>query len=215
MRLSQWWLLGAVALAPFVPTQHAHATTIVGTASFSDTGPSGNGLNFTGVFNPSNVLNLNLTEGSPLTLTNFLTITAVDSNWNFLSTATDTITTAFNFTSPPGSGSVSGIGTDTSLFFVFDQGNIHWNAPATVNFDNGLALSIALSDASFFGVLGGILPYPSVGIDATFSLTGTGTTVSQAPLPAALPLFATGLGAIGLLGWWRRKRQRTLAGATG
>jgi hypothetical protein len=31
--------------------------------------------------------------------------------------------------------------------------------------------------------------------------------LSQAPLPAALPLFATGLGALGLLGW-RRKQER-------
>jgi hypothetical protein len=31
-------------------------------------------------------------------------------------------------------------------------------------------------------------------------------TVSTVPLPAALPLFATGLGALGLLGW-RRKRK--------
>ena len=31
------------------------------------------------------------------------------------------------------------------------------------------------------------------------------------PLPAALPLFATGLGALGLLGW-RRKRKAVVAG---
>jgi hypothetical protein len=31
-------------------------------------------------------------------------------------------------------------------------------------------------------------------------------TISAVPLPAALPLFATGLGALGLLGW-RRKRK--------
>src|SRR5262249_9060416 len=30
------------------------------------------------------------------------------------------------------------------------------------------------------------------------------TEVSSTPLPAALPLFATGLGALGLLGWRRR-----------
>jgi len=30
--------------------------------------------------------------------------------------------------------------------------------------------------------------------------------VSAVPLPAALPLFATGLGALGLIGW-RRKRK--------
>jgi hypothetical protein len=33
---------------------------------------------------------------------------------------------------------------------------------------------------------------------------------SQTPLPAALPLFATGLGALGLLGW-RRKRKAQVA----
>ena len=33
-----------------------------------------------------------------------------------------------------------------------------------------------------------------------------GGTVTETPIPAALPLFATGLGALGLLGW-RRKRK--------
>jgi hypothetical protein len=37
--------------------------------------------------------------------------------------------------------------------------------------------------------------------------TSTGTfSLTPTPLPAALPLFATGLGALGLLGW-RRKRK--------
>ena len=31
------------------------------------------------------------------------------------------------------------------------------------------------------------------------------------PLPAALPLFATGLGALGLLGWRRKRKAQTLA----
>jgi hypothetical protein len=34
--------------------------------------------------------------------------------------------------------------------------------------------------------------------------------VGQTPLPAAFPLFATGLGALGLLGW-RRKRKAIAA----
>jgi hypothetical protein len=49
----------------------------------------------------------------------------------------------------------------------------------------------------------------SVGSDtATFTPVGTTT-----PLPAALPLFASGLGALGLFGW-RRKRKNAAAVAT-
>jgi hypothetical protein len=40
----------------------------------------------------------------------------------------------------------------------------------------------------------------------TYTLTGDITAVT--PIPSALPLFATGLGALGLLGW-RRKRKNT------
>ena len=35
--------------------------------------------------------------------------------------------------------------------------------------------------------------------------------VSQTPLPAALPLFATGLGALGLLGWRRKRKAQAAA----
>jgi hypothetical protein len=31
------------------------------------------------------------------------------------------------------------------------------------------------------------------------------------PLPAALPLFATGLGGLGLLGWRRKRKARARA----
>ena len=211
MRVHHWIVAGAIALAPLPLSQGAQAATVTGTAAFFDLGPSGNGLNFIGTFNPSSAFNLNLTYGTPVTLNDFLTITAVDTNYNLLSTATDTIKTTFSFTAPSAAnGAVTGTGTDTSLFFVFDGGNIHWNGPANVSFANGLDLSITLSDASFFGALGGLgSAYPSVAIDATFSLTGS--NVSQAPLPAALPLFATGLGAMGLFGWWRKKRQQAVA----
>jgi len=36
------------------------------------------------------------------------------------------------------------------------------------------------------------------------------STAAATPLPAALPLFAAGLGAFGLLGW-RRKRKSAVA----
>jgi len=43
-----------------------------------------------------------------------------------------------------------------------------------------------------------------------FLTWGTSTGTVTTPLPAALPLFATGLGALGLLGW-RRKRKAAAA----
>ena len=36
-------------------------------------------------------------------------------------------------------------------------------------------------------------------------------TITQTPLPAALPLFATGLGALGLLGWRRKRKAAAVA----
>ena len=43
------------------------------------------------------------------------------------------------------------------------------------------------------------------GGNAAFALGGAW---SETPLPAALPLFATGLGAMGLFGWWRKRKPQ-------
>jgi hypothetical protein len=43
-----------------------------------------------------------------------------------------------------------------------------------------------------------------------WALSGS-LTPTPTPLPAALPLFATGLGALGLLGWRRKRKARTAA----
>jgi hypothetical protein len=37
----------------------------------------------------------------------------------------------------------------------------------------------------------------------------TSDSVAGTPLPSALPLFATGLAAIGLFGWWRKRKARS------
>ena len=50
-----------------------------------------------------------------------------------------------------------------------------------------------------------------IGYSANRSYIGLdNVSVTATPLPAALPLFATGLGALGLLGW-RRKRKNSAA----
>lgn len=49
-------------------------------------------------------------------------------------------------------------------------------------------------------------------VSGPYQMQVGGTSVSATPLPAALPLFATGLGAMGLLGW-RKRRKAALAAA--
>jgi hypothetical protein len=69
-------------------------------------------------------------------------------------------------------------------------------------------LAHAIGATPFFGHLDYIFaadPFSDFGPNSRAD--GIVTTESTATsLPAALPLFATGLGALGLLGW-RRKRQ--------
>ena len=48
-------------------------------------------------------------------------------------------------------------------------------------------------------------------INGTLALIEIGTPPATTPLPAALPLFASGLGALGLLGWRRKKKAAALA----
>lgn len=78
------------------------------------------------------------------------------------------------------------------------------------------SISILTSQVSFFNL--SLYIDPTIPADSVFSLyndgTDTGistdlatfTPASTTPLPAALPLFATGLGGLGLFGW-RRKRK--------
>jgi hypothetical protein len=73
--------------------------------------------------------------------------------------------------------------------------------PPTGSYTNQITLTEGLNGALIYA------PGPN---DPGFSLDAAITydfiSDSPVPLPAALPLFATGLGALGLLGW-RRKRK--------
>jgi hypothetical protein len=68
------------------------------------------------------------------------------------------------------------------------------------------SVTIAITAASLAG------PVPTV---APISFTGVSGLEVVNPLPAALPPFAIGLGALGLLGWRRKRKARvSLLGLT-
>jgi hypothetical protein len=84
---------------------------------------------------------------------------------------------------------------------------------ATGNFIVSAAFSASYSQYNlnvFNGANLGLLQNP--GPPTVLNTRGTVTfTLDTTPLPAALPLFATGLGAIGLLGWRRKRKAQALA----
>ena len=75
----------------------------------------------------------------------------------------------------------------------------NWLGPNGVNmtafYENGQLITASETLAGATGFFGGYY---------------IGSIASATPLPAALPLFATGLGALGVLGW-RRKRKNAAA----
>jgi hypothetical protein len=72
----------------------------------------------------------------------------------------------------------------------------------TDTFDNATLASLGLNPGTYVWTWGG----PTDPADQSFTLE-----IGATPLPAALPLFASGLGAIGLLAWhWKRSAPRVV-----
>ena len=77
-----------------------------------------------------------------------------------------------------------------------DMNSIYWKSwiPESVSFvATSTSESLAFSSTTNF----------DIGLD--------NVQITQTPIPAALPLFATGIGGLGLLGWRRKRKARTVA----
>jgi hypothetical protein len=108
-----------------------------------------------------------------------------------------------------------GTGFDSATFTISDNGNLI----VSDSFANLASAQAFFSNNNLINImLAGGLNNVQLSFDETmsggegFSFDYSTASVSATPLPDALPLFATGLGLIGMLGWWR-KRRNTNAGA--
>ena len=98
----------------------------------------------------------------------------------------------------PTSGTVTGLTPGTSFTGnAFDVGS----SANTLYFVSSTNPTLLFSVNETTGVQNFIFLNAPV-TDMTAGVTGASTV----PIPGALPLFATGLGALGLLGWRRKKK---------
>ncbi len=125
----------------------------------------------------------------------------------------------------PSSGAITGLLSNPNQpnQGTYYAGSYGWNYDnvlfsGAVPFDNnGLLFSFGTDVlANLYSV--GSSFYLSVDNPSSFWNPGDVGTLSVSdppatPLPAALPLFATGLGLVGLLGWYRKRKAAALSAA--
>lgn len=199
-------LLSLAAIAAAVCTATAaNATNFVGT--FDVTSNQGSGLIVDTAPSSGNV-NFNLTAPSSTTL-NLFDIYTPETALNGDDLNAQPISVTFDFTAPTSfSGTVNGTTDTTFTFFGFvDQGTVHWNAPATLNFGNGGVLQISLNDADFGQHVVGGFSQKSADISGTFKLVHD--SLPGVPEPASWALMIGGFGMTGAM--LRRRRLATAA----
>ena len=173
----------------------------------------------------SSGLNSTLTVGVPDIISQFITVTVATGSWT---ASNSSLTANFNFTIPTPTGTTTDGGTisGAQVNGSREKGtlSIVWpNQPVEFDFTDGTKLDVTLGNlvtacngnncihgtyymAGTFLVLNG----PTIG-DLNGPTTFGAAADSATPIPAALPLFASGLGAFGFYGWRRKKKAAALA----
>jgi hypothetical protein len=156
-----------------------------------------------------------------------------------VASATFTPTGSVNFTADPGISTLATGDFDALVVTIFEAtfppnpttftlNDIDFTAPPGVIYFNA---DISFTATSYFGFDN--VPDPSAGFGAFGTINVTGfdptpgvfglsvqndlanvsfsSTTSAVPLPGALPLFASGLGALGFVGWRKRKKAKLAA----
>jgi hypothetical protein len=92
-----------------------------------------------------------------------------------------------------------GTNCDTACFLVSLSGNL---TNTGFSFTGGTVS---------FRIAQPFTPSPSPILSVEGFAISTDLRVQETPLPAALPLFGTGLGLMGIVGWWRKRRADAAA----
>ena len=104
------------------------------------------------------------------------------------------------------------IGGGTSQITIPFNLNISYSDTLTIV--DGTTFSILDGSTLWQVVVNGLTIGPNPGGTQTAVLTARVTDPPAAtPLPAAFPLFASGLGGIGLLAWWRKRKSGAASAA--
>jgi hypothetical protein len=161
----------------------------------------------------SSGLNGTLTVGVQDDIAHF--ITATFGNNSFTNAGTDyAITASFVFTEPTPVGTTQDSGTILATARVNGQNGanasvqITWSDPVVFTFTDGTTLSVDLANTTYV-CADNNCNNESFYIDGKFTaLNGPADApgLSTTPLPGALPLMVSGLGALGFVGWRRKKK---------
>ena len=154
----------------------------------------------------SSGLNATLTVGVPDIINNFIEVSVGTGTW---SASNRPLTATFTFTEPTPDGATTDSGSITGGQVNGNSATgtltITWpNQPVEFDFADGTKLDVSL--AGLTESCGGNNCLGDYDIAATFDVLNG--PVSATPLPAALPMFAGGLGFVGYL---TRRKKRTQA----
>jgi hypothetical protein len=197
--------VSALALGTVLSVAPASAATVTDQITFSDTGTyATDGDSTHGYTNGTATGSFEITfDPTQLYLTQFITGTIS----NLIYSVTDPYFSASPLT------------LNTIAYFAFDgAGTLTLSSDPTLSksFSDTTDITIGINGWAYG--TGSSVWYSQDSYGNTLTANGTATitaqtdpTLGETPVPAALPLFASGLSALGLFGWRRKRRAQAAA----
>jgi hypothetical protein len=189
-------LFGLMANAKASPITYTESATVSG--SLNGVSFTNELLTLTGTGDTANVV----TNGNPYNVLTTATFTLAGSGSGTFTVGLDV------FDNPSALSGTAGFQRATQSSDLLDTVNAAFVSYGLTTSIGPITGSPLFNPGLSFSTTAGPLILDSASAAA---FTANAGTVSAVPLPAALPLFATGLGALGLLGWRRKRKAAALA----